>query len=128
MLGWDLSITHTTVTCRPLLQVFPVEVLCITFPSCTQSLNYVLLCSITGSNVKDKVEEESTEGTRVGEHQEQTSQVVDSGLVPNSPEARFRDVLAIPVQRRPLFPGVIMPVLVKDNKVIKELIDIRKQG
>jgi len=50
------------------------------------------------------------------------------GLVPNSPEARYREVLSIPVVRRPLFPGVIMPVMVQDNRVIKELIDIRKQG
>eukprot|EP00890_Picochlorum_soloecismus_P006709 jgi/Picsp_1/863/NSC_04351-R1_protein len=50
------------------------------------------------------------------------------GLVPNSPEARYREVLSIPVARRPLFPGVIMPVMVQDNRVIKELIDIRKQG
>lgn len=50
------------------------------------------------------------------------------GLVPNSPEARYREVLSIPVISRPLFPGVIMPVMVQDNRVIKELIDIRKQG
>ena len=49
-------------------------------------------------------------------------------LVTSSPELRYREVLSIPVYRRPLFPGVIMPVMVSDTRVIKELIDIRKQG
>lgn len=49
-------------------------------------------------------------------------------LVPSSPEQRYREVLSIPISKRPLFPGVIMPVMVRDNRVIKELIDVRKQG
>ena len=49
-------------------------------------------------------------------------------LIPSSPEQRYREVLSIPISKRPLFPGVIMPVMVKDNRVIKELIDVRKQG
>lgn len=49
-------------------------------------------------------------------------------IVPSSPEQRYREVLSIPISKRPLFPGVIMPVMVKDNRVIKELIDVRKQG
>lgn len=51
-----------------------------------------------------------------------------TGLIPSSPEQRYREVLSIPISRRPLFPGVIMPVMVKDNRIIKELIDVRKQG
>ncbi len=51
-----------------------------------------------------------------------------NSLVTSSPEQRYREVLSIPVYRRPLFPGVIMPVMVSDTRVIKELIDIRKQG
>jgi hypothetical protein len=49
-------------------------------------------------------------------------------IIPSSPEHRYREVLCVPISRRPLFPGVIMPVMVKDTRVIKELIDIRKQG
>lgn len=52
----------------------------------------------------------------------------DSHLVPNSPELRYREVLAVPLARRPLFPGGIMPVMVTNNLLIKELIDIRRQG
>jgi Lon-like ATP-dependent protease len=37
-------------------------------------------------------------------------------------------VLAIPLPRRPLLPGGIMPVTVQSNKLIKELFDLRKQG
>lgn len=48
--------------------------------------------------------------------------------MPNSPEHRYREVLAIPVSRRPLFPGGILPVMVTDNNIIKELVEIRRQG
>jgi len=49
-------------------------------------------------------------------------------LIPNSPEQRYREVLAVPVSRRPLFPGGILPVMVTDNQIIKELVEIRRQG
>ncbi len=49
-------------------------------------------------------------------------------LIPSRPEDRYREVIAIPIARRPLFPGVIMPTMVTDTRVIKELIDVRKQG
>lgn len=49
-------------------------------------------------------------------------------LMPNSPEQRYREVLAVPVSRRPLFPGGILPVMVTDNQIIKELVEIRRQG
>ena len=48
--------------------------------------------------------------------------------MPNSPEHRYREVLAVPVSRRPLFPGGILPVMVTDNNIIKELVEIRRQG
>lgn len=51
-----------------------------------------------------------------------------SHLVPNNPEVRYREVLAVPLARRPLFPGGIMPVMVTNNALIKELVDIRRQG
>ena len=46
----------------------------------------------------------------------------------NSPEHRYREVIAVPVGRRPLFPGGILPVMVTDNQIIKELVEIRRQG
>lgn len=63
-------------------------------------------------------------GKKSGGHEDDGSNY----LVTSSPEQRYREVLSIPVYRRPLFPGVIMPVMVSDTRVIKELIDIRKQG
>jgi hypothetical protein len=48
--------------------------------------------------------------------------------VPNSHESRYREVFAVPLPRRPLFPGGIMPVTVHNNKLIKELVEIRRQG
>lgn len=37
-------------------------------------------------------------------------------------------VLAVPLPRRPLLPGGIMPVTVQSNELIKELVELRKQG
>lgn len=48
--------------------------------------------------------------------------------MPSSPEQRYREVLAVPIARRPLFPGGILPVMVTDNEIIKELVEIRRQG
>ena len=104
---------------------------------------FFVQCSLTGSR-----EDSDNHDGGDGQQQQQMGEVQDvtpddaaqrgdgspnqdvrgHGLVPNSPEARYREVLSIPVVRRPLFPGVIMPVMVQDNRVIKELIDIRKQG
>ena len=41
--------------------------------------------------------------------------------MPSRPEARYRDVLAVPLTRRPLFPGVLMPVTVDDPKLVAAL-------
>ncbi|KAL4437435.1 hypothetical protein ABPG75_004574 [Micractinium tetrahymenae] len=49
-------------------------------------------------------------------------------LVPNNPESRYREVLAVPLAVRPLFPGGIMPVTVSNNQLIKELVELRRQG
>jgi len=51
-----------------------------------------------------------------------------SQLIPNNPEARYREVFAVPLARRPLFPGGIMPVMVSNNTLIKEIIETRRQG
>lgn len=37
-------------------------------------------------------------------------------------------VLAVPLAVRPLFPGGIMPVTVSNNQLIKELVELRRQG
>ncbi|KAK9906845.1 hypothetical protein WJX75_009027 [Coccomyxa subellipsoidea] len=47
-------------------------------------------------------------------------------LVPSSPELRHREVLAIPLPRRPLFPGNIMPVSVQNPKLVKELMELKR--
>lgn len=45
----------------------------------------------------------------------------EAALVPSRPEARYRDVLAVPLTRRPLFPGVLMPVTVDDPRLVAAL-------
>jgi len=41
--------------------------------------------------------------------------------------ARLRiQVLAIPLPRRPLFPGNIMPVSIQNPKLVKELMELKK--
>ncbi|KAK9814015.1 hypothetical protein WJX73_009263 [Symbiochloris irregularis] len=52
----------------------------------------------------------------------------ENALVPSSPESRFREVLAVPLTRRPLFPGSIMPVPLSDPKMLEELKDMRRKG
>eukprot|EP00889_Picochlorum_renovo_P004149 jgi/Picre1/31179/NNA_006533.t1 len=84
---------------------------------------------LTGKDGEAAKDEDGTTGVEHIDH----SGVVEphngeADLVPSSPEQRYREVLSIPVTKRPLFPGVIMPVMVRDNRVIKELVDIRKQG
>ena len=50
-------------------------------------------------------------------------------LLPLLPSAaRLLQVLVVPLGMRPLFPGGIMPVTVQNNKLIKELVEIRRQG
>lgn len=48
-------------------------------------------------------------------------------LVPSSPEGRYREILAVPLPRRPLFPGGLMPVNITSNKLIKELVELKRQ-
>lgn len=42
--------------------------------------------------------------------------------------SRSPQVLVVPLPLKPLFPGGIMPVTVTNNKLIKELFEIRKSG
>ena len=39
-----------------------------------------------------------------------------------------REVLAVALPRRPLFPGGLMPVTVSNEKLIQELIQLKKGG
>ncbi|CAL5228054.1 g11119 [Coccomyxa viridis] len=49
-------------------------------------------------------------------------------LVPNTPEFRHREVLAVPLPRRPLFPGNIMPVSVQDPRLVRELLELKRSS
>lgn len=49
-------------------------------------------------------------------------------LVPSSPELRYREVLAVPLPRRPLFPGGIIPVTVHNPALVQELATLKRQG
>ena len=50
-------------------------------------------------------------------------------LVPASATPdRLRDVLAIPLSRRPLFPGVLMPVTVDDPALVARLAALKREG
>ena len=70
----------------------------------------------------DSHDEGLEDESRGGQTSDQTQ------LIASRPEDRYREVLAIPINRRPLFPGVIMPAMVTDTRIIKELIEVRKQG
>ena len=37
-------------------------------------------------------------------------------------------VFAVALQRRPLFPGSLQPVLVQDPKLIDEILDLKRSG
>ena len=45
-----------------------------------------------------------------------------------TPVTLCREVLAVPLPRRPLFPGGFMPVTVSNEKLIQELIQLKKGG
>eukprot|EP00884_Botryococcus_braunii_P019992 jgi/Botrbrau1/6677/Bobra.0202s0021.2 len=49
-------------------------------------------------------------------------------LIPTSPEVRYREVLAVPVPRRPLFPGLAMPVHVTDEKIVQRIQEAKADG
>ncbi len=52
----------------------------------------------------------------------------EGAVVPASTEARWREVLAVPLPRRPLFPGGIMPVTVRDERLVQALLEMRRAG
>jgi hypothetical protein len=85
------------------------------------------LCSITGKEVSPR----SSSGDAPSDTSSSSSASSSSGsnlLVPSTPESRYREVLAVPLPRRPLFPGGIMPVTIQNNKLIKELVELKRQG
>ena len=98
----------------------------------------IAACSVTGQGV------ESTQNDPAA-----------GALVPSSPEQRHREaselhfvafgvcadsnrdfrcnlphvqVFAVALQRRPLFPGSLQPVLVQDPKLIDEILDLKRSG
>lgn len=48
--------------------------------------------------------------------------------VPPAPEILFFQVLAIPLARKPLFPGTMVPLQVTDKKLLDELVEQHNQG
>lgn len=45
-----------------------------------------------------------------------------------SAESRYREVLAVTLQRRPIFPGGLMPVSISDERLVRELLQLKKAG
>lgn len=89
-------------------------------PTLTHPLH---LCSIR--NLEDNVETPGSSGSSSGSS---SSGSAEKGLVSNSAEMRYREVLAVSLPRRPLFPGGLMPVSVQDKKLIDELTRLKKGG
>mmetsp|Transcript_6754 Transcript_6754/g.19426 ORF Transcript_6754/g.19426 Transcript_6754/m.19426 type:complete len:811 (+) Transcript_6754:304-2736(+) len=52
----------------------------------------------------------------------------ESHLVASSPESRFREVLAVALTRRPIFPGGLMPINITGEKLVAELMQLKKAG
>ena len=50
------------------------------------------------------------------------------GMVVVKPEEKFRDVLVIELNRRPLMPGTAMPVVVNNPKLVEDLTELKKAG
>ena len=49
-------------------------------------------------------------------------------LVRSHPESRYREVLAVSLARRPLFPGVLSPVTVDDPALVARLLELKAGG
>ncbi|KAL3700088.1 hypothetical protein R1sor_018110 [Riccia sorocarpa] len=55
--------------------------------------------------------------------------VVSAAIVPNSPRPEnFPKVVAVPLTRRPLFPGFYVPFSTKDTKLAAKLMELRMRG
>ncbi|KAL2651757.1 hypothetical protein R1flu_019885 [Riccia fluitans] len=55
--------------------------------------------------------------------------VVSAAIVPNSPRPdNFPKVVAVPLTRRPLFPGFYVPFSTKDTKLAAKLMELRMRG
>ena len=52
----------------------------------------------------------------------------EEGVVVVKPEDKFRSVLVIELNRRPLMPGTAMPVVVNNAKLVEELSELKKAG
>ena len=52
----------------------------------------------------------------------------NTALVSSGHESMHRKVIAIPLDRRPIMPGIIMPVRTFDMTLVAELEDMKKRG
>ena len=70
----------------------------------------------------EAAEEEAASGAAAG------GASAEKSLVSTSAESWHREVLAVALPKKPLFPGGLMPVTVHDEKLIEELIKLKKGG
>lgn len=61
-------------------------------------------------------------------HSKKSSSDKEEGVVVVKPEEKFRSVLVIELNRRPLMPGTAMPVVVNNPKLVEELTELKKAG
>ncbi|XP_024524109.1 lon protease homolog 1, mitochondrial [Selaginella moellendorffii] len=74
-----------------------------------------------GKDGKDLKEKEDQEGA---EESAQSGAIVPAGPRPEN----FPKVLALPLTRRPLFPGFYAPIHIKDPKLADSLVELRARG
>jgi len=49
-----------------------------------------------------------------------------SDLIPTDIFANQREVFVVPLSRKPLFPGTLMPVQLRDRKLISEIQEMKR--
>ena len=70
----------------------------------------------------------SGRGGRPRQNRKSNSSGDEEGVVVVKPEDKFRSVLVIELNRRPLMPGTAMPVVVSNAKLVEELTELKKAG
>ncbi|PNH10234.1 Lon protease, mitochondrial [Tetrabaena socialis] len=64
-------------------------------------------------------------GSKASEGDERPS----NSLVPSGPERRHHKVFVVELARKPLFPGIYTPVMIKKNEaLLKEIMEVKRQG
>ncbi|BFI05718.1 ATP-dependent Lon protease [Marchantia polymorpha subsp. ruderalis] len=78
---------------------------------------------------KEPVEVHAAERDSADNSSTDDEPVVSAAIVPNSPRPEnFPKVVAIPLTRRPLFPGFYVPFSTKDTKLAAKLMELRMRG